>query len=242
MSRATTSQASAATPILVVESPKNRVLVYEDRVEKTFVTGRGCARKARREAAALRALAGIAGVPVLRELAQGGSCVIMSRLHGTTLAEHGVAQHGVAQHAVAASTLASLRILVEQMLERGVARHSLPHRDILVLPDGSAGLVDFERSTLRLFPCEPSWLLARSITRFHLLRLIGELAPELLTPREQRKLGRQLALRAALQRPMKLRRKLARSLRAARARIFSPLPPSTTLPPSTPLPRSDGRE
>ena len=215
MSRAATSQASASTPILVVESPKNRVLVYKDRVEKTFVTGRGCARKARREAAALRALAGLAGVPVLRKLAQDGKCVVMSRLHGTTLVEHGLAEHGVP-----ASTLASLKVLVEQMLERGVARHSLPHRDILVLPDGSAGLVDFERSTLRLFSCEPSWLLARSIMRFHLLRLIGELAPGLLTPSEHRSLGRQLALRAALQRPMKLRRKIARSLRAVRARFF----------------------
>ena len=39
--------------------------------------------------------------------------------------------------------------IVEQMLAAGVARHSMPIRDIVVDESGNLSLVDFERSTLR---------------------------------------------------------------------------------------------
>jgi predicted Ser/Thr protein kinase len=192
-------------PVLVFESPKNRVTLYADRVEKVFHSGRGTARKARREVAALQALRGLKGVPSILAVGPDRRSVTMSRLHGTPLSEC---------ECVGEGTLASLRWLVEQMLERGVARHSLPRRDVIVLSDGSAGLVDFERSTRRLFPLEPTWLLARAVTRFQTLRLVHEFAPQLLTPGESRWLHLQLSFRAALQRPLKLRRKVMRFVRA----------------------------
>ena len=194
-----------AAPVLVLEGPKNRIRIYEDRVEKTFHSGRYIARKARREAAALRALAGLPGVPAILELSRDKRSLIMSRLHGTPLSEC---------ESVAEGTLVSLRELVEQVLQRGVARHSLPARDVIVQPDGSAGLVDFERSTRRLFPMEPSWLLARAITRFQLLRLVHEFAPQLLTARERRRLRWQISVRDALQPSLKLKRRLVRRIRA----------------------------
>jgi hypothetical protein len=193
-------------PLLVVESPKNRVCIYEDRVEKVFAAGRGIARKARREVKALRRLAGIDGVPVLLEISPDGRHVTMSRIEGQPLSEC---------ESVTESTMASLRDLVEQILQRGVARHSLPPRDVIVRPDGSAGLVDFERSTPRLFPGDPIWLMARGIMRFHLGRLTYERAPELLTPWERRRIRLQVRVRDAMQRPLKIKRRVVRFVRKA---------------------------
>lgn len=190
--------------VLVFDSPKNRVFVYSDRVVKVYHSGRGIARKARRELRALRALDGLHGVPAVLALGPDGRALTMSRLKGTPLSEC---------TRVPEETLASLRRLVEQMLARGVARHSLPRRDVMVLSDGSAGLVDFERSTRRLFSLEPSWLVAQAITRFHMLRLVHEFAPQLMTPGERRRLQLLLSIRAAMQRPLKLRRKLVRYVR-----------------------------
>jgi hypothetical protein len=195
----------ATAPVLVFDSPKNRVTVFADHVEKVFHSGRGTARKARREVAALHALQGLKGVPSILAVGPDRRSVTMSRLHGMPLSEC---------ERVGEGTLVSLRLLVEQMLERGVARHSLPLRDVIVLSDGSAGLVDFERSTRRLFPLDPTWLMARAVTRFQMRRLVYEFAPELLTPNERRWLRLQLSMRAALQHPLKLRRRVARFVRA----------------------------
>lgn len=199
-------QRRCTDPVLVVESPKNRVLIYEDRVEKHFDKGRGIARKARLEVAALRRLAGIEGVPALLEVSPDGRSVTMSRLVGKPLAEC---------EDVTEQTIVSLQVLVEEILRRGIARHSLPSRDVIVRPDGSAGLVDFERSTHRLFPGDPVWLIARGIMRYHLRRLTYERAPQLLTPAEVRRVRVQVRLRDAAQRPMKIKRRVVRFVRRA---------------------------
>jgi len=188
----------------VLESPKNRLTLYPDRVQKTFHAGRGSARRARKERIALRVLAGLQGVPAVLAVSPDGRSIEMSRLRGKPLAEC---------RSVQPATLASLRDLVEEVLRRGIARHSLPPRDVIVHDDGSVGLVDFERSSRRWFSAGPLWLVARAITRFHLLRLVGEYAPELLDERERRRLRWQRFLRDSLQRPFKLKRRLVRFLR-----------------------------
>jgi hypothetical protein len=174
-------------PTFAFDTLKNRVLVYEDRVCKTYKAARDSALHARREMKALRRLAGLDGVPVVLGFEPNRMTLVMSRIPGKRLSEC----ESVAEHSVK-----SLRRLVEQMLERGVARHSLPPRDVLVAPDGSAGLVDFERSTRRLFPGDPVWIVAKAISRYHLIRRINEHAPHLLTPSEQRRLRWQVALLA----------------------------------------------
>jgi predicted Ser/Thr protein kinase len=201
------SQASTADCALALDTGKNRVLVYHDSVHKTFKVARNARRNARRELKALRLLAGLDGVPLVLAANLDQLTVVMSRIPGKPLTECG----NVAEH-----TMRTLRKLVEQMLQRGVARHSLPPRDVIVANDGSAGLVDFERSTRRLFPFDPSWAIAKAVTRFHLLRLVNQHAPQLLTLSEQRRLRWQTALRAALQRPGKLRRRVVRALSPAR--------------------------
>jgi hypothetical protein len=184
-------------PDAVIETAKNRVEIYQDRVVKTFKPRRGSARRARREAVALRRLEGLDGVPHLIEVSPGGYTVVMSRVPGTPLTNDGT---------LTEQQLVSLRSLLERMRLRGVARHSLPRRDILLGKDGSIGLVDFERSTQRTFFADPSWPVARMVARFNILRLINSHAPQMLTADEQAWLGRQARIRAALQHLLPLKR------------------------------------
>lgn len=195
--------ASTSQPVLALKTHKNRVLIFEDRVQKTLGSSRNAALHARREVRALGLLEGLERVPVLLALGLDRKTVIMSRVPGKPLSEC---------EQVDERTMASLRTLIEQILARGVARHSLPPRDVIVAQDGTAGLVDFERSTRRLFPGDPAWLVAKAVTRFHLLRLVDRHAPQLLTPGERRTLRWQAGVRAALQPPAKFMRRVLRAL------------------------------
>lgn len=194
-------KASGSGADSVVETNKNCVVVYEDHVVKVRKGNRRSLRHGRREEAALRRLAGLPGVPAILDISADGRTLVMSRVPGRTLVE---------RPDVPEASFIALRSLVEQMLERGVARHSLPRRDILVQDDGTVGLVDFERSTCRHFAADPVWLLARTVTRFNLLRILGQFAPRLLTPDEQRSLRRLTAIRAALQYPVRLKKWIKR--------------------------------
>jgi predicted Ser/Thr protein kinase len=194
----------AGEPVLASDTRKNRVLLYEDRVVKVFKSYRSSRKHARQEIAALERLAGMRGVPVVLALGADGMSLTMSRVPGKPLTEC---------TSVSESTFVSLRGLIEEMLGRGVARHSLPPRDVIVASDGSAGLVDFERSTQRRFPGDPFWLVAKEVTRFHLRRLLSERAPQLLTPEEQRRHRRHDRIRTWLQHPAGWKRRVLRALR-----------------------------
>ena len=190
-------------PDFVFETAKNRVVIYPDRVVKTFKRTRRSARHSQREAAALRRLQGLPGVPTLLDVSTDGHTLVMTRVPGVPLADGGT---------MTEQNLLGLRALVEQMLRRGVARHSLPKRDILLSEDGSIGLVDFERSTQRMFAADPIWPVACVVARFNILRLVNGYAPHLLTADEQAWLGRQVGIRATLQHPLRFRRWLFRVL------------------------------
>jgi hypothetical protein len=188
-------------PDFVFETAKNRVVIYPNRVVKTFKPTRRSARHARREATALRRLQGLPGVPTLLEVSTDGHTLVMTRVPGVPLGDGGT---------LTEQNLVDLRALVAQMLRRGVARHSLPKRDILLGDDGSIGLVDFERSTRRMFAADPIWPVACVVTRFNILRLVNGHAPHLLTAEEHAWLRRQVRLRAALQHPLRFKRWLFR--------------------------------
>lgn len=170
-----------------IETAKNKAVLEVDRVVKTFKQGRKAARRYRLEVESLSRLAGVAGVPALVAVSPQELRLVASRLPGEPLS--------VARQ-VPDQAFLRLRDLVQEMLQRGVARHSMPPRDVIVGPDGQVGLVDFERVTLRGWRLSPVWLGACLITRFHLLRLIGDRAPHLLSRSEaeslriQRRMGR----------------------------------------------------
>ena len=181
---------------------KNHVQMHADRVIKHFVRGHNRARRLNREIEALDRLANVDGVPAVLDYSTSERFIVTQRLPGAALADCDDVPDAV---------FTKLRTLIDSMLHNGVARHSLPPRDVIVLPDGTPGLVDFERCSLRRWRLNPGWWIATAVTRFHLLRLIGNHAPHLLSRQEQSQLRRQLRLRSVLRRGMKLRQRFAPS-------------------------------
>ncbi|MCK7596495.1 hypothetical protein M0G74_04320 [Microbulbifer sp. CAU 1566] len=156
------------------ETRKVLLKVGTDSVTKYFKERRGMQRRYLTEKAALSRLKGIAGVPELIRSADASHLLEMSRLPGSSVT------------ALNERNLQGLATIVEKMLSAGVARHSLPIRDVLVDAEGNVGLVDFERATLRSRIWRPDWAIAKAVTRYHLYRLISEHQPQLLKPEQWR--------------------------------------------------------
>lgn len=176
---------------------KNRVVLEPERVIKHFLHGHNNARRFHREIKALRRLEGLDGVPRLLDVSIRARSFSISRIPGKPL---------VQCETIPDTCFESLRTLVEAMLQQGVARHSLPPRDVILRPDGTAGLVDFERGTLRRWS-GITWWVACKVTRFQLLRLIDDHAPHLLNEDERKRLQFQRGIRARLQRLFEWRRR-----------------------------------
>ena len=154
------------------------------RVRRDLRAARGWARPlaralARREARALRALDGLDGVP--RLLGWDGRILERTWIEGVALQRVRPADPGF--HA-------ALRRLVARLHRRGLTHNDLAKEpNVLVRPDGSPALVDFQLA--RLHPRRGRWfrLLAREDLR-HLLKHKRVCCPQELTAREQAILAR----------------------------------------------------
>ena len=173
---------------VIHETDKVRVELLEDRVVKTFKPQPGAVRRFRRELRALRRLSGAEGFPRLLAFSEQERSITESRIPGIALTEC---------DEIPESAYVSLRQAVETMLARGVARHAPPPRDILLLPNGQVAIVDFERTTFCWTRLCPIWRIASAITRFHLLRILGEKCPRLLTRTERGQLRTSFLVRTA---------------------------------------------
>lgn len=187
-----------------IHTHKNGVDIRGSEVEKRFHRVRKGLRRFDLEVEALQRMAGVAGIPVLLEHSREDQRLLMSRLPGVDL-KHSAQPPD--------SAFVSLRRVVAEMLERGVARHAIPARDVIVQPDGTAGLVDFERITLRWSRWGLIWWFACRITHFHLVRLIAKFAPHLLTPAEQRRFAWQWRIRNFFRGFIKLKSRLRGDVR-----------------------------
>lgn len=173
--------------VVILETDKIRVELLADRVVKTFKPLPSAERRFRRELRALQRLSGAEGFPRLLAYSAENRSITESRLPGTALTNCSE---------IPMSAYVSLREAVGTMLARGVARHSLPPRDILLMPNGKVGIVDFERTTFCRSRLCPIWRIASAITHFHLLRILGEKSPRLLTTSEQRRLRASFFIRS----------------------------------------------
>lgn len=176
---------------------KNRVRIEQTRVVKQFMEGHHRRRRFRRERRALRRLRCVDGIPRVLESRSERLQLMIERVPGRPFRDG---------REVAPTFYRQLNALVERMLEQGVARHSMPPRDVIVRPDGSPGLVDYERVTLRHWRWSPVWLVARAVTRFHMLRFVGDHAPQLLDAPQRHRLRWQRRLRARFRRYLEWRR------------------------------------
>lgn len=152
---------------------KNRIVIYQTQVQKIFKREEHHSRERfLLEQEALRRLHGQKGVPELLEVSEDPDlCITMSRLPGAPLNEC---------EGVPDQFFLNLKDLVLRILDRGIARQWIKAGDVIVGPNGKAGIVDFERVTFRRHGLAPAWLIANAVNRVNLLQLISKYAPNVL--------------------------------------------------------------
>ncbi|KXO10063.1 hypothetical protein AKG98_844 [Moritella sp. JT01] len=180
--------------ISIYETGKMRVEIGNDEVVKIFKVRPRYKKRYNCEKLALLRLKGLSGFPEIIKYKDDDTTLTMTRLFGEN------------KEQLSDEALQHLRLLVEKMLSAGVARHSLPERDLLI-KGGKVSIVDFERVTLRGSPWSPMWLISKKVTRFHLLRLISRHNSALLSEKEKNKLAYFSNIREKLQVLKRLRSK-----------------------------------
>ncbi|WP_406828350.1 phosphotransferase [Microbulbifer sp. ARAS458-1] len=171
----------------VYETNKVLLNIGQDRVVKRFKTrSKTHRRRYCTEKEALNRLRHIRAIPSLLHSDDRLFTLEMSRLPGESTKR------------LNPDNLRQLGRIVEQMLDAGVARHSMPVRDIVVDQKGRLGLVDFERATLRPAYWRPDWPIATLVARYHLYRLIQEHQPQLLSAKQARLVAIGARLRGAV--------------------------------------------
>lgn len=168
----------------VYETEKMLLTINPDSVTKLFKPKRNSHRRYDIEKEALRRLQHVNGTPSLLAYDDNSDRIEMSRLPGKST-EKLSEQH-----------LMELSRIVDEMLKAGVARHSMPIRDVVVDED-KVGLVDFERATLRKSWWRIDWFVAKKVSHYHLYRLIFQNQPHLLSFSQAFKVQLGNALRVA---------------------------------------------
>lgn len=134
---------------------------------------------ARKEARGLRAVQGIEGVPILLEADKGGILRIWSE--GTPL--HLAKPDSADWYKDAAR-------LLREMRRRGVCHNDIAKpQNWLMLPDGRAGVIDFQLASVHRRPGKLFRIAAREDLR-HMLKQKRNFAPTLMTPSEWRLVSR----------------------------------------------------
>lgn len=159
--------------IQIYQTKKMRVEIGEFSVVKIFKIKPGSNKRYKCEKEALQRFKGTNGLPELLNYSDQQTRLVMKRLPGKNVEKYSD------EH------LLRIRELINEALRLGVARHSLPDRDILV-NGNDVGIVDFERISLRSFAWLPIWKMAKYVTQFHVSRLISRHNPNLLSATEQR--------------------------------------------------------
>ena len=157
----------------IVSTKKMVVTIGDEFVLKEFKPVPGAKKRYYTEKEALHLIRGVHGVPKLVSYSDKDYHLKISRLNGEGCEKF------------SDSALMQIRHIIEETIKRGVARHSLPLRDILVDKDDNVSIVDFERATLKNGSFSLFWFASTLVTKFHLCRLINNQNPELLSVKER---------------------------------------------------------
>ena len=157
----------------VVSTKKMSVILHDDFVMKEFKPVHGFKKRFFTEKKALISMEGLAGVPKLLQYSDTEFFLKISRLKGDNIEQF------------SDKALLELRAIIENTIASGVARHSLPIRDILVVEDDKVGVVDFERATLKNESIGPFWFASKLVTKFHMIRFIYFQNPKILSSSER---------------------------------------------------------
>jgi hypothetical protein len=136
------------------------VELYDDFVLKRFKPVYGFKKRYYTEKQALGLLKEINGVPKILSYSDQEYFLKISRLKGEPCMQY------------SKNALQKLRSIMNETINNGVARHSLPLRDIILDEEDNVGVVDFERATLKKNCFFVFWYIATLVTKFHVIRFI----------------------------------------------------------------------
>ncbi|RLV59251.1 hypothetical protein D5018_12940 [Parashewanella curva] len=171
----------------IYRTGKMYVEINQHNVIKRFLPQRDSLKRFKLEIYALKQLVDFKRVPKLINVNKNEMSFEMSRLPG------------IKPTCLSQSHIKQLKGIVNQLLSHGIARHALPLRDLLVDEKGKLYMVDFERITICRFKFSPVWLIAKAVTHSHVLRLIGQFQPQMLTRFQKIELISLLGLRQIFQ-------------------------------------------
>ncbi|CAN5394836.1 hypothetical protein BH23BAC2_BH23BAC2_20900 [soil metagenome] len=157
----------------VFETVKMKVELGDDHIIKTFKPAYGSKKRYEAEKEALQILKNVQGIPEIIEINDDIPFIKMTRLPGKPVNQLSVKE------------ALGVKTIITAVLEKGVARHSLPVRDILSDESENVGIVDFERVTIRKNSNPITWHIAKKVAFFHLARLLFEHQPSLLSKKDQ---------------------------------------------------------
>ncbi|MCJ8336964.1 MAG: hypothetical protein MJK10_00685 [Pseudomonadales bacterium] len=167
----------------IYNTEKMFLCIGDNLVTKHFKKSSNYLKRFHQERKSLLRLQQLAHVPHLMAVVDRETTLHLSRLPGCSASS------------LTVQNLIDLEKIVKQMLAAGVARHSMPIRDVLVDDCGEISLVDFERSTLRSFNWSPVWLIATKVTKYHYLKLVEQYQPQMLTEKQRQQLQKALVIR-----------------------------------------------
>ena len=171
----------------VYETEKMRVEICETKVTKIFKDSPSSKKRYTLERDALERLKGINGFPQIISSQSKTKTITMSYVDGENKSQ------------LTDLSLLNLKALVVNMLNAGVARHTIRERDLLINESCDVSMVDFERTTLRNHRFSFSWFIAKQVTEYHLIRVIWNHNSALLTQEEAQALERFTNIRHKLQ-------------------------------------------
>lgn len=177
----------------VFETVKMKVELTDDHIIKTFKPAYGFKKRYQAEKEALQILNGIDGVPKILEVNDEVPSIKMSLLPGKPIKQLSVDE------------ALEVKRIITSGIENGIARHSLPVRDILADGEGKVGIVDFERVTIRENSNPVTWHVAKKVAFFHLARLLYEHQPALLSKKDQIAVSTGFKIRAVFKKYMVVR-------------------------------------
>ena len=167
----------------IVSTKKMKVIIGTSSVTKEFKKSFGYKKRYQTEKRALKKLSKLDGIPKILSFSDESKTLKITRLNGNPASEF------------SDKVLLDLKILTLSTIALGVARHSLPVRDIIIDKNQKVGIVDFERATIKEDSWSPIWRVSTLVTRFHLYRLIFKHNPDLLSANELKLLRQGLFIR-----------------------------------------------
>ena len=152
-----------------ISTTKMTVIISANCVIKTYKKSFGYKKRYMTEKKALDLLSSLEGIPRVVSFSNKTPSLTLTRLSGSNAS------------CFSDKMLLDLKSKMYAMIKLGVARHSLPIRDVLVDKNDVLSIVDFERATIKEYSWDITRYFASLVAKFHTCKFIFKQNPGLLS-------------------------------------------------------------